>query len=95
MKEKLLNEIIATADKYITDDNTLKEFGNAMESILAKYKVKEDMNDYPQSLEEKHQWIEEYIVCRKIGGLSQKTLALYKLVLTHFADNVAKPFNMI
>lgn len=95
MKERLLNEITATANKYISDDNTLKEFSNAMESILDKYKVKEDINDYPQSLEEKHQWIEEYIVCRKIGGLSQKTLALYKLVLTHFADNVAKPFNMI
>ena len=72
MKERLLNEITATANKYINDDNALKEFSNAVESILAKYKVKEDINDYPQSLEEKHQWIEEYIVCRKMGGLSRR-----------------------
>ena len=95
MKERLLNEIMAAANKYIQDSSAFKEFSNTLESILSRFEVKEDTNDYPQLAEEKHQWIEEYLVCRKLGGLSQKTLALYRMVLVHFADNVTKPFNMV
>ena len=93
MKERILNELMAMVSQHIDDPELLTKLRNRGESILSHYDVTEAVEGYSmKDAEEKHQWINEYIVCRKIGGLSEKTLALYRIVLTHFADSVNKSF---
>ena len=93
MRERILNELMAMVSQHIDDPELLTKLRNGGESILSHYDVNEAVEGYSmKDAEEKHQWINEYIVCRKIGGLSEKTLALYRIVLTHFADSVNKSF---
>lgn len=89
MREKLKNELLILLDKYV-EVNELREIVPQIEIILSDYEVERRNteiipygSDIPESLE-------IYIVSKKIAGLSDKTLYLYKMVLVDFFQTVQK-----
>lgn len=89
MREKLKNDLLLMLDKNV-DANTLRKIEPEIEIILSNYDVSKrrtEMIVYGSDIPET---VQNYIVSKKIAGLSDKTLYLYLMVLTDFFRTVCK-----
>lgn len=89
MREKLKNELLLLLDKYI-DTNNLKSIDQQLDIILSNYEIESRKTDIVTYEYQIPKSIEIYIVSKKIAGLSDKTLYLYKIVLEDFFRTVQK-----
>ena len=89
MKEKLKNELILLLDKNV-DSETLHKLERGIEIILSNYEVDERQTNIVLYKSVIPKTVEIYIVSKKIEGLSDKTLYLYKIVLEDFFQTVRK-----
>ena len=88
MREKLKNNLLLLLNKYV-DSDTLKIIDQELNIMLSDEieKRKTELISYEYIIPET---IKIYIVSKKIAGLSDKTLYLYKIVLEDFFHTVQK-----
>lgn len=89
MREKLKNELLMLLDKNVNPE-TLRSLVPQIEILLGNYEItdrKTDVIPYNSDIPES---VQIYLVSKKIYGLSQKSLDLYKLVLCDFFRTVQK-----
>ena len=89
MREKLKNNLLLLLNKYV-DSDTLKIIDQELNIMLSDYEIekrKTELTSYEYIIPET---IKIYIVSKKIAGLSDKTLYLYKIVLEDFFHTVQK-----
>lgn len=89
MREKLKNELLLMLDKNL-DVEVLRKIEPQIEIVLSNYEIgerKTEMILYGSDIPET---VQNYIVSKKIAGLSDKTLYLYMMVLADFFRTVCK-----
>ena len=89
MREQLKNELLLMLDRCVNGEQ-LKIIEQQIEIILSNYDVtsqKKEVVLYEYQIPET---VEIFIVSKKIAGLSEKTLYLYKIVLSDFFMTVQK-----
>lgn len=86
---KLLSDINLILVPYL-DEEKLKVINRKLEIILSNYEIKESTNQLVPSDKLHQKFIGAYLVSRKIEGLSEKTLMLYKLILEQFLNTIQK-----
>ena len=89
MRENLKNELLVLLNTYV-DINTLKELDQKINIILSNYEIESRKTDVVVYEFQIPSTVEIYIVSKKIAGLSDKTLYLYKIVLEDFFHTVQK-----
>ena len=83
MREKLKNDLLLLLNTYV-DTEVLRGIDQRLDIMLSDYEIesrKTEIITYEYQIPET---IEIYIVSKKIAGLSDKTLYLYKIVLEDF-----------
>lgn len=89
MRERLKNDLLLLIDKYV-DVNNLKELETKIEITLSNYEVNKRETDVIVYGSDLPETVQNYIVSKKIAGLSEKTLYLYLIILTDFFRTVCK-----
>lgn len=89
MREKLKNDLLLLLDKYVRI-NDLQELETKIEIILSDYEVDKRETDVIVYGSDIPETVQNYIVSKKIAGLSEKTLYLYLIILTDFFRTVCK-----
>ena len=89
MREKLKNDLLLLLNTYV-DTEVLRGIDQRLDIMLSDYEIesrKTEIITYEYQIPET---VEIYIVSKKIAGLSDKTLYLYKIVLEDFFHTVQK-----
>lgn len=89
MREKLKNDLLLLLDTYV-DTNALRGIDQKLNIILSDYEIESRKTDVVVYEFQIPSTVEIYIVSKKIAGLSDKTLYLYKIVLEDFFRTVQK-----
>lgn len=89
MKEKLKNELLLVLNNYVDNDN-LKTISMSLDLLLSNYDISLHKNEVIQYSYTIPETVKIYIVSKKIAGLSEKSLYLYKIVLEDFFQTVQK-----
>ena len=94
MRERLKNDLLLLMDRYM-DTSSLQKVVKELEIVLSNYEIeqrKTEIIQYGMSIPES---VQNYIVSKKIAGLSKNTLYLYYMVLKDFFEVTNKPQNKI
>lgn len=89
MREKLKNDLLLLLDTYV-DTNALRGIDQKLNIILSDYEIESRKTEVAVYEYQIPNTVEIYIVSKKISGLSDKTLYLYKIVLEDFFRTVQK-----
>lgn len=89
MRGQLKNELLLMMNGYV-DGKDLKIIEQKLEIILSNYDVTSQKKEVILYAYQIPETVEIYIVSKKIAGLSEKTLYLYKIVLSDFFMTVQK-----
>lgn len=89
MREKLKNDLLMLLDKNV-DVDTIRKLEPQIEIILSNYEVEQRKTEIIPYGSDIPETVQNYVVSKKIAGLSDKTLALYLMVLTDFFRTVQK-----
>ena len=89
MREKLKNDLLLLLDTYI-NASTLSEIDQKLNVMLSDYEIESRKTELIIYEYQIPNTVEIYIVSKKIAGLSDKTLYLYKIVLEDFFRTVQK-----
>lgn len=89
MREKLKNDLLLMLDKN-ADVDILRKLEPKIDIILSNYEVKKRKTEIIPYGSDIPETVENYIVSKKISGLSDKTLYLYLMVLTDFFRTIQK-----
>ena len=80
MREKLKNDLLLLLDTYI-NASTLSEIDQKLNVMLSDYEIESRKTELIIYEYQIPNTVEIYIVSKKISGLSDKSLYLYKIVL--------------
>lgn len=89
MREKLKNDLLLLLDTYI-NASMLSEIDQKLNVILSDYEIESRKTELVIYEYQIPNTVEIYIVSKKISGLSDKSLYLYKIVLEDFFYTVRK-----
>ena len=89
MREKLKNDLLLLLNTYV-DTEVLRGIDQRLDIILSDYEIESRKTDVVVYEFQIPSTVEIYIVSKKIAGLSDKTLYLYKIVLEDFFHTVQK-----
>ena len=89
MREKLKNDLLLLLDTYV-DTNALRGIDQKLNIILSDYEIESRKTEVAVYEYQIPNTVDIYIVSKKISGLSDKTLYLYKIVLEDFFCTVQK-----
>ncbi len=89
MKERFKNDLLLLLNTYV-DTETLMEIDQKLNIMLSDYEIESRKTDVVVYEYQIPSSVEIYIVSKKIAGLSDKTLYLYKIVLEDFFHTVQK-----
>ena len=89
MREKLKNDLLLLLNTYV-DINALRAIDQKLNIILSDYEIESRKTEVDVYEYQIPNTVEIYIVSKKISGLSDKTLYLYKIVLEDFFCTVQK-----
>lgn len=89
MREKLKNDLLLLLNTYV-DINALRAIDQKLNIILSDYEIESRKTEVAVYEYQIPNTVEIYIVSKKISGLSDKTLYLYKIVLEDFFCTVQK-----
>lgn len=89
MYEHFKNELLARLSEYFSS-NDLKNFSKIIDIVATNYDIKTKCTDICVYEEDIPHLLKTYIVCKKIEGLSEKTLYNYLIILKNFFNNVKK-----
>lgn len=89
MKERFKNDLLLLLNTYV-DTETLREIDQKLNIMLSDYEIESRKTDVVVYEYQIPSSVEIYIVSKKIAGLSDKTLYLYKIVLEDFFHTVQK-----
>ena len=89
MREKLKNDLLLLLDTYI-NASTLSEIDQKLNVMLYDYEIESRKTELIIYEYQIPNTVEIYIVSKKISGLSDKSLYLYKIVLEDFFYTVRK-----
>lgn len=89
MREKFKNELLLLLNTYVETD-TLKEIDQRLNIILSDYEIESRKTEVVVYEYQIPNTVEIYIVSKKIAGLSDKSLYLYKIILEDFFRTVQK-----
>ena len=83
MREKLKNDLLLLLNTYV-DTEVLRGIDQRLDIMLSDYEIESRKTDVVVYEFQIPSTVEIYIVSKKIAGLSDKTLYLYKIVLEDF-----------
>ena len=89
MRENFKNELLVLLNTFV-DINTLKELDQKINIILSNYEIESRKTEVAIYEYQIPNTVEIYIVSKKIAGLSDKTLYLYKIILEDFFRTIQK-----
>ena len=89
MREKLKNDLLLLLNTYV-DTEVLRGIDQRLDIILSDYEIESRKTEVITYEYQIPNTVEIYIVSKKIAGLSDKTLYLYKIVLEDFFCTVQK-----
>lgn len=89
MREKLKNDLLLLLNTYV-DTEVLREIDQKLNIMLSDYEIESRKTEVTVYEYQIPNTVEIYIVSKKIAGLSDKTLYLYKIVLEDFFHTVQK-----
>ena len=89
MREKLKNDLLLLLNTYV-DTEVLRGIDQRLDIMLSDYEIESRKTDVVVYEFQIPSTVEIYIVSKKIAGLSDKTLYLYKIVLEDFFHTVQK-----
>lgn len=89
MREKLKNDLLMLLDKHVSVE-TLRSLEPEINLLLSNYEIEERKTELILYDSDIPETVENYIVSKKISGLSIKSLYLYHIVLTDFFRTVQK-----
>ena len=89
MREKLKNDLLLLLDTYI-NTSTLSEIDQKLNVMLSEYEIESRKTELIIYEYQIPNTVDIYIVSKKISGLSDKSLYLYKIVLEDFFYTVRK-----
>lgn len=87
MREKLKNDLLLLLNTYV-DTEVLREIDQKLNIMLSDYEIESRKTEVTVYEYQIPNTVEIYIVSKKIAGLSDKTLYLYKIVLEDFFRTV-------
>ena len=94
MREKLKNDLLLLLNAYV-DTEVLREIDQRLDIMLSNYEIESRKTEVITYEYQIPNTVEIYIVSKKIAGLSDKTLYLYKIVLEDFFHTVQKELERI
>ena len=89
MREKLKNDLLLLLNTYV-DTEVLRGIDQRLDIMLSDYEIESRKTEVAVYEYQIPNTVEIYIVSKKIAGLSDKTLYLYKIVLEDFFCTVQK-----
>ncbi len=89
MREKLKNELLTLLDSYV-DSGVLRDIAPQIEIVLSNYEIEQRKTEIIVYGSDLPETVQNYIVAKKIAGLSDKSLQLYLMVITDFFRTVRK-----
>ena len=89
MREKLKNDLLLLLNTYV-DTEVLRGIDQRLDIMLSDYEIESRKTEVAVYEFQIPSTVEIYIVSKKIAGLSDKTLYLYKIVLEDFFCSVQK-----
>ena len=89
MREKLKNDLLLLLNTYV-DTEVLRGIDQRLDIMLSDYEIESRKTEVAVYEYQIPNTVEIYIVSKKISGLSDKTLYLYKIVLEDFFCTVQK-----
>lgn len=89
MREKLKNDLLLLLNTYV-DTEVLRGIDQMLDIMLSDYEIESRKTEVITYEYQIPNTVEIYIVSKKIAGLSDKTLYLYKIVLEDFFHTVQK-----
>lgn len=89
MREKLKNDLLLLLNTYV-DTEVLRGINQRLDIMLSDYEIESRKTEVITYEYQIPNTVEIYIVSKKIAGLSDKTLYLYKIVLEDFFHTVQK-----
>ena len=89
MREKLKNDLLLLLNTYV-DTEVLRGINQRLDIMLSDYEIESRKTEVAVYEYQIPNTVEIYIVSKKIAGLSDKTLYLYKIVLEDFFHTVQK-----
>ena len=89
MREKLKNDLLLLLNIYV-DTEVLRGIDQRLDIMLSDYEIESRKTEVITYEYQIPNTVEIYIVSKKIAGLSDKTLYLYKIVLEDFFHTVQK-----
>ena len=89
MREKFKNELLLLLNTYV-DTEALKEIDQKLNIMLSDYEIEPRKTEIITYEFHIPSTVKIYIVSKKIAGLSEKSLYLYKIVLEDFFRTVQK-----
>ena len=92
--EKFVNEVIEKLSHKIPDEN-LVMIRSVLFYVGKDYEIKRVSTELAPVTDELPQEVKEYLVTKKIGGLSQASLKQYHDALRRFCEKVRKPIAQV
>lgn len=95
MNNQLINQIMTSISHIVNDSNKLSKINARIESIICNYECKPITTEIVPLNSEAKNLLNHYLVSKKIAGLSENSLSLYKLYISDFIDQVNKELTKV
>lgn len=86
---------ITMAMMSVLDDNQMQRLKNVLDMVLYNYDIKPKTTELAIYDSSNTKIINKYIGCKRLEGLSEKTLKQYHFMITKFIEAVGKPVKEI
>ena len=90
MNNQLINQLLTSISHIVNDSNKLAKINARIESIICNYECRLITTEIVPVNSEAKNILNHYLVSKKIAGLSENSLSLYKLYISDFIDKVNK-----
>lgn len=95
MNNQLVNQIMTSISNIINDANKLAKINARIEAIVYNYECKPITTEIVPVNSEAINLLKNYLVSKKISGLSENSLNLYNLYISDFISNMNKDISNV
>lgn len=95
MNNQFINQLLTSISHIVNDSNKLAKINARIESIICNYECRLITTEIVPVNSEAKNILNHYLVSKKIAGLSENSLSLYKLYISDFIDKVNKELTKV
>lgn len=90
-----IRQDITLAMSGVLDDDQMQRLKNVLDMVLYNYEITPKATELALYDDSNHKIVNRYIGCKRLEGLSEKTLKQYFTFITKFLDSVGRPVKEI